>query len=515
MRQNVHRDETPISEPTISDYMMDGILRGIYPPNDYKFLNDEALVRFKNVNAYYDYYDLDGQYWSYPGKLDYRPTVMPVNMARYFVDKRASWMFEIAPDVECPPEQYDDPEQMEDTSYEPSRKQKTLNKRASTREQFLYSVYDSNSMSEKLLEAAKDYFIGGTVGLRVHHDQKQGIRLLFIPAQEIFPFADPNDPDKLEKVHLLSFYDNDKTIWKQTWSLEGDRCYMEEGLYDTRLNLRQEIYPKSDMLLDFIPIVLVPHRRLTGQVFGTSLLKDIIPICDQYNRSISDASDALRFNLFAIKVLMNAAPDSEKNLKVAPGAVWNIQGDDVDAKQLEAHFNYAEAQNDYLKRLDNIMHLLAEVPRVTPDQLKGFGLVSGVALKLLYSDLVSSTQQAWRAWKPRLSRVNEYILRMAESYSGYEWFVGDIKSSDIDGNYTTRIIPHLPLPENEMEQIEMQTKKLAASLQSVEGAMQELGVHNPPALIAKILAERERFLNEGNQFGKLLDKEEKKLMGGL
>jgi hypothetical protein len=357
-------------------------------------------------------------------------------------------------------------------------------------------------LEEKLLEAGKDYYVGGTVALKMRYLPNKGIRLNFCPAQEIFPVPNDTDPDSFDAVHFCSFFDNDKTIWKQSWEMIDGKCYLSEGHYNLNMVLQKSVYNREDTKLDFIPVLIFPRDCLSGDLYGTSYLKDLIPLFDQYNRSMSDAADSLRFNLFAINVLLNAAPDAEKELRISPGEVWNIGGDGVDVKKLESSFQYSAALADFLTRLENLMHLLADVPDITPDRIKGFGLVSGVALKLLYSDLVSATQQDWRVWKSRLVKSNEYALRMINAF-------GLASVSD----YNTRIIPHLPLPENEAEKVSVEAQKLATSLQSVHGAMQELGVKNPEVLIAQIITERERFLGGGG-IGKQISPQEGELISG-
>jgi hypothetical protein len=482
----------------------------------YQFLSDDALDRVVEVNDFYDYYDLTGQYWTPPSALGYTPTIMPVNLAAWFTNKRASWLFEVAPDVECPAEDVDKPDEMEKPDYVPSRKQQKADDASAAREQMLYRIWGENRLEENLLASAKDYFIGGTVGLVLRYLPGIGIRTRFMPAQEIFPVPDDDEPDKFKSIHFCSYYDNDRTVWKQSWELINGICYLTEGTYNSANLQEQDIrYNRYDTGLDFIPAIMIPYQALSGDMFGRSYLKDLIPLMDQYNRSMSDAADGLRFNLFAVTVLLNAPPDSEKTLKLAPQELWNIGGEGVDAKKLESSFNYSNALADFLTRLENLMHLLGNVPDITPDRIKGFGLVSGVALKLLYSDLVSATQQEWRVWKSRLMQMNEYVLRMLETYQGTEDFpYSDMDIKKIAQNYNTRIIPHLPLPENEAEKIQMEVQKLASSLQSVKGALQELGEKYPERKIAEMLSEREKFMaDEG--FGKRLDEEEKKLMGGL
>lgn len=457
----------------------------------YQFLRDDALQRISDTNEFYTYYNLDegpgGQYWSMPHSLGYKPTIMPVNLARWFVKKRTGWMFEVAPDIECPAPQVDDTAAMETTGYSPSPAQMAANLAASDREQILYGTWTGNSLEEKLLEGGRDYYISGTVALKLRYLPGVGIRLDFVPGQEVFPIPNPDNRDTFDAVHFCSFYDNDKTLWKQSWELLEGKCYLSEGYYDLNLNLLGTKYNRVDTGLDFIPVLIFSRERLSGDVHGTSYLKDLIPLFDQYNRVMSDAADSLRFNLFAVTVLLNSSPDAEKSLKVSPGAIWNVGGDSPEVKKLESSFNYSKALDDFLTRLENLMHMLGETPDITPDRIKGFGLVSGVALKLLYSDLVSATQQDWRVWKSRLVTANEYILRMVETF--------ELDGSEsVGGNYTNRIIPHLPLPENEAEKVSIEAQKLATSAQSVKGMLQELGEKFPERKMAEIITERERFM---------------------
>lgn len=470
----------------------------------YQFLGADALKRISDTNFYYDFYNLDAQYWTMPHSLGYTPTIMPINLARWFVRKRKGWMFEAAPDIECPPQRIDTVEEMETVGYEASPGQRTADELASARESFLYGNWTDNNFEEKLLEAATDFFVGGTVALKLRYLPGRGIRLNFSPCQEVFPIPNAKEPDVLDAVHFCSFFDNDKTIWKQSWELIAGKCYLSEGYYNTNLVLQKIEYDRIDTKLDFIPVLMFPREAISGELFGTSYLKDLIPLFTQYNKSMSDAADSLRFNLFAVTVLLNAAPGAENELKVSPGEIWNIGGDAPDVRKLESSFNYSTALADFLQRLENTMHLLADVPSITPDNIKGFGLVSGVALKLLYSDLVSATQQDWRVWKSRLVKANEYVLRMAETFEIF----------DSSGDYTNRIIPHLPLPENVAEAVAIEGQKLAMSLQSVHGALQELGEKYPEQVIARIITERERFLTGGGNVGKQLTPLEQGIISG-
>ena len=514
-RENAWKPVSEI-ETRLDSSVLERILDEIYGTK-YQFLDDQSLERVEDANTFDDYYNLDGQYWTPTTSLGYNPTILPVNLAGWFVDKRTSWMFEKAPDLECPAKVVDPVEDMEKLDYEPSDKQKKLDSQSSGREQILYDIWGENKLPERLMEAGTDFLVGGTTALKIRYIPNLGIRLNFSPTQEVFPIPNAKDPTVLDAVHFVSYLNNESTLWKQTWEMFEGRCYLTEGTYSaTNMKRIAMIYSREDTGLTFLPVILFPHKARSGKLFGRSYLKDLIPIFDQYNRSMSDAADGLRFNIFAITVLLNAPPDAEKMLKVSPNELWNIGGEGVDAKKLESGFNYADALDDFLKRLEHQAHMIGNVPKISPDDIKGFGQITGIGLKMLNLDLVSATQRSWVVWKSRLETMNEYILKMLDTYKNTEGFpYSGMKLANIANTYNNQIIPHLPLPENELEEINIEVTKLSNSLQSVKGAMQKIGVKFPERLIAEIITERGDFLEEGGGYGKQLGEEEKKSMGGL
>ncbi len=494
--KNVENESEYLNESTAAR-----LLDTIYDDNDV-FLYKEALTRITKSNEYYEYIGLGdagmgtGQYWRNRKSLGYVPTVLVINLANWFVRKRASWMFEVAPDIEIIGTSIDPPEEMSKVGYKPSRKQLKQDSRAADREDILYKIWGENRFEEKLIAGAVDYFVGGTCALKLRYLPGNGIKMEFAPAHEVFPIPNKDEPTKLDGVVFASHYRNFDHVWRQEWKMgESGTCWVHEAIYDaTTFKEIEERIPMTDTKLPFIPVVLFPNDALSNNLFGESYLRDLIPLFDQYNITMSDATDSLRFSMFAVTVMLNAPPDAEKTVKVSPQEIWNLGGDGVDVKKLESSFNYSGALGDFLTRLENVMHMLGEVPDITPDRIRGFGLVSGVALKLLYSDLVSATQRSWRVWKSRLALANEYILQMLETYQGDKDFpYRDLPIKSIGGNYSNRIIPHLPLPENEAEIVSLEIQKMSSSLQSVKGAMARLGEKYPDRKIAEIITERDEF----------------------
>ncbi len=487
-----------------------------------QYLGTEGLKLVNKLIEWYRYYD--GKHWVNeqgqeikPGdlkalnNLDYTPTMLTANLTAWFIDRLAAFMFEKPIGLACPAEQVDDADTMTKPGYVPSEAQRKANARAAARERLLYRVLKQNMANEKLLKAAKDYFIGGAVCCKLHYDEARGLRMIWRPRLEFWPIYAADDVDVLEKIHFAAFVD-DQTIWKQTYWMEKGSCWMEEGHYDTQLKLKEEIVPPTDLQLPFIPIEIFTRDGLTGETEGRSLVETLAGLNDEVNRKISDNADSLRFGMFAIKVILNAMLPSEDEVKearaqgkeilpqIAPNALWNLNGDgetQADAKTIEHKFEYREALKEHLETIIGLMHQLAEVPQITPDKVTGLGQMSGFAIKLLYGAIISSTNRSMMVWKPRLQRLLGKALYMLNKYDTRNHYdqklikeadLADIMPGDLDD--LVEIKTQMPIPENEVELIDRETKKVAVMLESLKGAMDALGVENPEQKLAEILAEK-------------------------
>jgi len=242
-----------------------------------------------------------------------------------------------------------------------------------------------------------------------------------------------------------------------------------------------------------MPVYVIPNNPAIGMVWGYSELEDLIPIIDEINKKYSDSSDALRFEMFAITVLMNLKPFSNQNEKgpnkpvTKPGAVWNLMGmPGPDGKilgnieKLESRFSYNDVLKEHLANLKAAMFELSNVVQITPETVSKVGNLSGVALKLLYASMVSKINNKNTIWKPKLAQIYGDALKMKSVYESYDY------PEDLD----IEVIMQEPTPMNEAEQVEIATAKLAAGLTSVKAEMSKQGVENPEELMAEILEER-------------------------
>nr|WP_232460793.1 phage portal protein [Bacillus halotolerans] len=453
-----------------------------------------------------------------PDNIAYEPTTLSMNYPRKLIDTMAAWQFEKEPKVSVPPDVIDDPAQMMQPGYEPSAEQQAENSRAKAKERLLKWVWDDNRMHEKLLAAAKDRAISRTgVYARLHYDTRRGeIKILWHPSTEVIAVHNEWDADQLDAVHFVAWLDEEQTrLWKLSYYLvwKGDEetgaydCEIEEAVYDDGLSLRDQRVERKSMGLDFIPVVHIPTDKLTGHSEGYSEIEKLIDTADEIDRKISDYSDALRFEMFAITLLTDVDYDPKNPFQVSPSAIWDLGesgqegGGTPDAKKLESGFKFKEAIEAYLDRMQKRLHEISEVPMVNTADMNTGG-INDMALKLLYGSIISKTQRAWIVWQSRLQTLNEYILRYMKARQEHPRFKYDHKLlSQVDEYYDNKIIFGLPLPEDQAALITQLGEEISNEMESVKGAIARSGKENPEAKFMEILQERNLKMQSQDPYG--------------
>ena len=174
------------------------------------------------------------------------------------------------------------------------------------------------------------------IKLWAHKDQ--GLKIIFSPAMEFFPQFDLDDVDRLEKIVFVYALNDEavpekQRVRKQVWEMQGSRCILNESTHDGRGNLVSIEYQDYYTGLDFIPVVIVQNGGLTGETEGTSDVGQLWQNQDAYNKLTSDDMDALKFQMFGQDVITDAAEESLKNIKIAPGALVDLQTDMAQASE--------------------------------------------------------------------------------------------------------------------------------------------------------------------------------------
>jgi hypothetical protein len=471
-----------------------------------------ADIVIKNLTEISDYYNKysGNQIWHTASGLDYIPTKKITNLIKKFVKKTTDYQFSIMPNFDVIPDQVD--KDMGVLGYVQSSDQEAENLRANAKERILKQIFKDNKFHTKLYKAALDCNIGGRIAIKLHFDRVDGLKIFFRPATEFIAIYDEDDSDKLIKIiyfNTLVNSDNKylKRIKVQRWELINGKCILNESIFNGKANIVETLYTDYNSNLNFIPSIVVTNGGLSGEVNGESEVKDLWDNADLYNKLTSDDIDALKFQMFAETIVTDASPDSIRFLKVAPGAVHDLVSDpssnyQAEYKKVEATYNYDSRLEHTLERIKNDLHAIAEVPRLSVDLIKGLN-TSGVALKMLYGEAISKVNRKNLEWVPALELMTICIFKMLETYkiSAKQLYGEDMNY--IDGNIQVQIKPIFPLPENEVERVNMVLEKVAAKVQSIKSAMADLGIDNPELELARIIEEQE--ILDGSFKGRAMD----------
>ncbi|NMB80416.1 MAG: hypothetical protein GYA14_01195 [Ignavibacteria bacterium] len=226
--------------------------------------SDEQLEQINNLIKYQDYYDnnvfkyieeTNPEYkQTIRSKKSYTPTQVPLNYARFIINKLASWQFEEGIDFNCISE--------------------SNQNRADEIEKDLYEIHKQNKMDEKLLQSAIECNVSGAVVFKLKYDEdKKYPRILPRNRIECFPVYEFDDYENIYRIHFIAFQD-ENTIWKQTYDFVNGRCYIFEALYDVNniANPKQVIIDYQPIgtggkYLNYLPVYIVPNTPQLGQVF--------------------------------------------------------------------------------------------------------------------------------------------------------------------------------------------------------------------------------------------------------
>ncbi|MBA7675499.1 hypothetical protein ES703_83735 [subsurface metagenome] len=463
----------------------------------YSVFTEKQLAQLNALIKYYNYYEnevfkhIEVKYPEFKQTTERKPAQIPINYSRYIIDKLANWQFEKPIDIAV------------------SSDKKSLDKKIEIVEKDLYETHKKNNMNLKLQQAAKECNTSGGVVFKMKYDlDTKEIKFLPRPRIECFPITEFDDYEKLTKVHFVAFKSDD-IIWKQTFEMVNGKCLFEEATYNVKQNLKVEeviqapIYlGNGKKYLDFMPVYIIPNNPALGMVWGYSELIDLIPIIDELDKKYSDSSDALRFEMFAITIMMNIkqftdAKGKKSRPKTKPGAVWDLvsagTGDiKPEVSKLESKFAYTDTLKNHIDNLKDIMFELSSVIQLNPAIVSKLGQLSGVALKLMFASMISKTNTKNTIWKPKLEQMYKDSLKMRAIYESYSY----PEDADVE------IITHMPVPLHEKEEVEIAIQKISAGLSSVRAEMDRLGVEDPEKLMAEILAEQnEQEKNMGGVYG--------------
>lgn len=444
----------------------------------YNLINEELSGLYGNavledmgkIIELYKVYEKGADFATEGTKGDYTPADLRFKTARTLIDKEARFLFSRKPDLLV---------QAEIGESETEKKQAKLN--SDILQNLVDSVMAENNIAKKLFQAAKDCFIGKRVACFLNFDNVNGgIGIRFAPSLEFVYDVDTEDCDKLIKI--AAFYtvkDNknnaEQEIYKKKYWLENGVCWVEEAIYDGIGKLKETITPARKTLFTFIPAVVIVNDGLTGDLQGESEIGQLADYESWYSRLANSDMDAERKGMNPIKWARDMNPETTKGLSSAAGSFWDLQTDQnaVEGASgelgvLETSMSYSGALDTTLKRIKNTMYTQVDVPDIAEMQAQ---LSSGKALKAVYWGLIVRCDEKMIVWRAALEFILRTIIEGAKLYPNSAKPYVDDKIPDV--RYTVSVENQYPLPEDEIEEKQMDIVQVGAQVMSKKTYMKK------------------------------------------
>ena len=477
-----------------------------------------------------------GQEWKQPEGLDYTPTQEIRNIVKKLIDKQARFMFSVPPSLLCKPKNVVAPTPTGNETVDNANKEaiKKAIADAEDKRQLIDDILTKGEFWNQTLTAFKDCTIGKRVLLTIQANPGEQIRFRYFTMPEFQYQLDPKDIKKLRQVSIV--YQDERTrgmlaakqIWykwtyemrvptTQTTDEEGNvtetpvegaeaTCWYKKETVDGNNTLitepvelenldnttdylsgeqpKEMAYPDNiewtDTRLPQIPARIILNGGLTGDIWGTSDVKELIDMANSYNRVNSDYRDALRFKMFEQPVFVDADSESIKSAKIAPNAVIDLKTDPAldngegtsraaQAFMLSSSFPFVQAADSYLDRLKKDMYEHMDQP--LPEEIKS--VPSAKAMKFMFQDLVGRCEEKWATgWDSAVNWAIEFICLAIRMFNLYPEQRGTMLANVM----TTDVLTHnYPIPEDEQEKKTIAIQEVEAKVKSHKTYIREFG----------------------------------------
>lgn len=419
----------------------------------------------ENIDAAKIDEDLLGQNWVNNDNVDYEPTQDIRNRVKPLLKKQARWMFGKEPSIIITPINKVDKNNCEDLRQFIDKLLDTQQFWKKTRKAFLISTIKKRVLlriSAKKGKVKIRYDDIDNFSYKEIDDNLIEIRFF----QEDMGNYNKEDKDKIYYIHKYSYmkFEEDEVL-SAAYTIEiykgGD---LEKPI--------ETISEKIGYEINKIPCWLIKNGGELGDEYGESDLYDLIEPQKNYNKRISDFSDALRFQMFGSDSIIDGDPGDVNKISIAPNSLHAIRTEQTVAasgkqavhQRLEYNMGNAQAINDYLETCKDDMNFILDMP-----SLKDLNNVpSAKAMRYLYNDLIARCEEKWSDWEPILKELITYIISVAS-----ECDIPDFKTEWNKIDFTISFNHNYPIPSDEEEKKQIALDEVAADVRSRKAYINE------------------------------------------
>lgn len=427
----------------------------------------DTLDELTQICKYYKVYKKGASFTVEGTNGDYVPAKLNYKMAASLINKEARFLFAEPPDITVEPKG------------DVGKITEDAKNALTVMNDLVKTVLDKNNFEEALIKAAKDCFIGKRVAGLVNFNEEDGVTITFLPSTQFIYDTKVGNPNIITKfVCFIIVKDSitlsEKRIFKKKFELIDDVVYLEEVLYDGAGKELEVVTEYQETLMPMIPVSIFINDGLSGEDKGESEI-EILQDDESWYSKLSNADiDAQRKSMNPTKYTVDMESNSTKGLSTAAGAFWDLGSDqNLDNAHpqvglLEPSMNYSTSLDTTLKRVKKSAYNQVDMPDIEEVQAT---ITSGKALKAIYWPLIVRCKEKMKMWGPQLRNMIDIILQGAMFYPNcIEKYTDDVISPVA---YEVSIVGNLPIPEDEIEEKNMDLAEVESKTMSRKAYMKK------------------------------------------
>lgn len=427
----------------------------------------DTLDELTQICKYYKVYKKGASFTVEGTNGDYVPAKLNYKMAASLINKEARFLFAEPPDITV------------ESKGDVGKITEDAKNALTVMNDLVKTVLDKNNFEEALIKAAKDCFIGKRVAGLVNFNEEDGVTITFLPSTQFIYDTKVGNPNIITKfVCFIIVKDSitlsEKRIFKKKFELVDDVVYLEEVLYDGAGKELEVVTEYQETLMPMIPVSIFINDGLSGEDKGESEI-EILQDDESWYSKLSNADiDAQRKSMNPTKYTVDMESNSTKGLSTAAGAFWDLGSDqNLDNAHpqvglLEPSMNYSASLDTTLKRVKKSAYNQVDMPDIEEVQAT---ITSGKALKAIYWPLIVRCKEKMKMWGPQLRNMVDIILQGAMVYPNcIEKYTDDVISPVA---YEVSIVGNLPIPEDEIEEKNMDLAEVESKTMSRKAYMKK------------------------------------------
>ena len=419
------------------------------------------------IKGYYETYKKGALAPSSGSNGDYTPSSLRYKKIKTLIDTEARFLFSVPVDF------------IVNKNADKNSEAEKL--KISTVNNYVHKILKNNKFNSKLVQAAKDCFIGKRIAYMLNFNE-DGVSISFFNSQEFLYEYKGSTLIKLVAIYVLKDSDarEDQIVQKKKYEMHDDGyCYVEEALYSGSGIIKEEgrIEPTRTEF-QYIPGGIISNEGMLNEVSGESEV-DLLDEYEVYYTELANNDiDAEKKGMNPVRYTIDASPESTTNLSSAPGSFWDLATDHNNpdatparAGMLEANMSYSGALKSTLDRIEAQMYAQVSVPNLNADKLQGV-ITSGKTLKALYWSLIMRCNEKMLSWGDEFEHMAMMLIEGGHLYpESAKATIGEILP-DLD-RCEVSVENSYPLPEDETEEKGIDLAEVSAQVMSKKSYMKK------------------------------------------